>query len=129
MVALRRIALFTSAVAVVGAVGACKKAQPPAPVVPAFDSTAIKDSIRRAEDAARLARARQDSINRAEALKRQHDQFVNDSIAAARAAADAAERDAAAMRSTVTSVVNYDFDKADLRPDTRAALEGGTNEC
>jgi peptidoglycan-associated lipoprotein len=118
MISLRRFVALSAAVAAVS-VGACKKAPPPAPVTPAIDSVAIRDSIERA----RLARLRQDSINAAEAMRR-NQQRVADSIANAnRMAAEAAERDAAAMRSTITTVVNYDFDKADLRPDSRATLD------
>lgn len=118
MISLRRFVALSAAVAAVS-VGACKKAPPPAPVTPAIDSTAIRDSINRA----RLEQMRRDSIARADADRRRQQQ-VADSIANAnRMAAEAAERDAAAMRSTITTVVNYDFDKADLRPDSRAALD------
>jgi peptidoglycan-associated lipoprotein len=118
MVSFRRLVAFSVAVASVS-VAACKKAPPPPPPTPMVDSTAIRDSI----EQARLARLRQDSINQADAMRR-NQQRIADSIANAnRMAAEAAERDAAAMRSTITTTINYDFDKADLRPDTRATLD------
>jgi len=119
MLALRRIALFSTAIAVVAAVGACKKPEPPAPVVPAIDSVAIRDSIERA----RLARLRQDSITAAEAARRRAQQ-LQDSIAnAQRMAAAETERISNELRGVITTTVNYDFDKAELRPDARAALD------
>lgn len=121
MVSQRRAAVITFALAT-AIIAACSKPAPPAPVTPAqpaVDSQRIRDSI----ELDRRNRLRQDSINQAEAARRRRQQQVDDSIAAARTAAEAAEREAAAMRATVTTAVNYDFDKADLRPDTRAALD------
>ena len=121
MFAQRRVAVITFVLST-AVIAACAKKPPPAPApapAPTIDSSAIRDSIERA----RQARLRQDSINQAEAMRR-NQQRIADSIANAnRMAAEAAERDAAAMRSTIQQVVNYDFDKADLRPDTRAALD------
>jgi peptidoglycan-associated lipoprotein len=119
MFSLRRLAAVTAAIAAVSAV-ACKKAPPP-PIVPVVtvDSNAIRDSINRA----RLEQMRRDSIARADADRRRQQQIADSIANANRMAADAAEREAASMRSTITNVVNYDFDKADLRPDTRAALD------
>jgi peptidoglycan-associated lipoprotein len=120
MVALRRLAIFSSALVLAG-VSACKK-DPPPPPTPVFNA----DSARRVADsieAERLRRLRQDSINAAEAARRRQQQ-INDSIANAnRLAAEAAARDADAMRSTISTTVHYDFDKADLREDTRQALD------
>ena len=97
----------------IAAINACKRAAPPP--TPTEDTAAIRmareDSIRRAEEARRAAeeearnRARQDSIN------------------AANAAAEAARRDAETLRGTLTSVINFDYDKSDLRDDARAALD------
>src|SRR6185436_21125101 len=109
MVSQRRVAVITFALST-AVIAACAKKPPPAPapVVPAVDSAAIRDSIERA----RLARLRQDSINAAEAMRRQRtaDSIANANRMAAEAAA-AAEREAAAMRSTITTGINYDFDK------------------
>jgi peptidoglycan-associated lipoprotein len=102
------LALFAVATA-----AACRKAAPPPE--PAVDTAAIRmaqeDSIRRAEEARRLAAE--------EARRRQ----VQDSINAANAAAEAARRDSEMLRSTVTTMITFDFDRSDLRPDARAALD------
>lgn len=112
----RRAAVITFALGT-AIIGACAKKQPPPPPTPVV--TVNQDSI----DAARREQMRQDSIRRANDLARQRQQFVADSIRMANEAAAAAARDAEAMRATVTQVVNYDFDKADLRDDTRQALD------
>ena len=98
----------------IAAIDACRRAAPPPPT-PAEDTAAIRmareDSIRRADEARRAAedaaryRARQDSIN------------------AANAASEAARRDAETLRGTITSVINFDFDKSDLRDDARSTLD------
>jgi peptidoglycan-associated lipoprotein len=116
----RRLVTFTFAVAVgIASATACAKKEPPPPPTPMVDSTAIRDSINRA----RMEQMRRDSISRAEEARRRQQQIADSIANANRMMAEAAERDAAAMRSTITTVVNYDFDKADLRPDTRAALD------
>ena len=120
MVSQRRIAVFTFAVVTAAIAGAgCAKKEPPPPVVPAVDSTAIRDSIERA----RREALRQDSIRRADEARRREQQRVADSIANAQRLAEAAARDAEAMRSTIATTVHYDFDKADLREDTRQMLD------
>ena len=48
--------------------------------------------------------------------------FVDDSVAKARAAAEAAQREADALRATLTTAIGFDFNKADLRDDAKAAL-------
>jgi peptidoglycan-associated lipoprotein len=119
MFSKRRAAVITFALATAVVAACANKAPPPPTPVVTVDSTAIRDSINRA----RMEQMRRDSIAQAEAARRRQQQ-VADSIANAnRMAAEAAEREAGAMRSTITTVVNYDFDKADLRPDTRAALD------
>jgi peptidoglycan-associated lipoprotein len=114
MISQRRVAVITFALAT-AVIGACAKKEPPPPPVPAINQDSI-DRVRREE-------MRQDSIRRADAARRLRDQQIADSIAAATRAAEAAARDAEAMRATITTVVNYDFDKADLRDDTRQALD------
>ena len=113
MIHARRVVILTSAVATVFALDACKKKPVVAPTpVPTVDSTAIRDSI---------ARARADSIAREQARA--------DSLRRAQEAADAARRaaDAAAamanLRTTLTTVVHFDFDQSNLRPDAQAALD------
>jgi len=120
MFSKRRVAVITFALAT-AVVAACAKKAPPPPPTPVVtvDSNAIRDSINRA----RMEQMRRDSIAQAEAARRRQQQIADSIANANRMAAEAAERDAASMRSTITTVVNYDFDKADLRPDTRAALD------
>jgi peptidoglycan-associated lipoprotein len=116
----RRIVVFSLAIFAVASAGACAKKQPPPPPTPApIDSSAIRDSIARA----RAEAMRQDSIRRADEARRARQAFVDDSIRRAGEMAAAAARDAEAMRTTITTVVNYDFDKADLRDDTKQALD------
>ena len=116
----RRVAVITFTLAT-AFIAACSKKAPPPPPTPVVtvDSQAIRDSIARA----RAEQMRRDSINQAEAAKRRQ-QAIADSIANAnRMAAEAAERDAAAMRTTIQQVVNYDFDKSELRADAKSMLD------
>jgi peptidoglycan-associated lipoprotein len=124
MYSLRRLAVFSLGVATLSLSTACRK-EPPAPVVPAVDSAAIRaEAARRAqEEADRLARLRQDSIDAANRARAARQQQIADSIAAAQRMAEAAARDAESIRAILTTTVNYDFDKAELRDDTRQALD------
>jgi len=74
---------------------------PPAPAPAPIDSTAIK------------ARMRQDSINAAEARAR----------AAAEAAARAAAELQAQLTAQLTSMIHFDFDKSDIKPEDQANLD------
>jgi len=93
---------------------ACRRTPPP-PVEPDVDTAAIRmareDSIRR-DNERRAAEA-------ADARRR----FVQDSIDRARASEENARRESEMLRSTVTSGINFDFDKSDLRDDSRANLD------
>ena len=95
-------------------VGACHKkpetapAPAPAPTQQAFDSTAIKDSIARAQAARDAALARQ--------------RAYDDSVRRANEAAMLAGEQTA-LRNTITQVIHFDFDKSDLRDDSRATLD------
>ena len=102
------LALLTVATA-----AACRRApQETTPVVDtAAERRAREDSIA-AENARREAAA-------AEARRR----AAQDSIDRVRAAEEASRRDSEMLRSTVTSVINFDFDKSDLRDDARANLD------
>ncbi|HTR79529.1 MAG TPA: OmpA family protein [Gemmatimonadaceae bacterium] len=114
----------------VAAVDACHKAPPPPPPAPAFNADSAKrvaDSIaaanaakaraqREADSAAAAARARADSI--AAAQRR-----AAEAAAAARAAAEAAAKETAELRTVLTTMVHFDFDKADLRDDAKADLD------
>jgi peptidoglycan-associated lipoprotein len=96
---------------VVAAAAACggQPAPPPAPVI---DSTAIRDSIARAEAA---RRAYEDSIARARAEAER--------LAAERRAADEALRMTERVRGMVMEMINFDFDKSDIRPGDAAILD------
>jgi peptidoglycan-associated lipoprotein len=96
-------------------VGACHKkpevAPAPAPVpqaAPAVDSSAIRDSIARAQAARDAALARQ--------------RAYDDSVRRANEAA-AAAGEQTGLRNTITAVIHFDFDKSDLRDDSRATLD------
>src|SRR3954470_62222 len=117
MIHQRRVTLLTLSVAVAVA-AACSKPAPPPPPAP-VTPTVNQDSI----DAARRRQMTADSIARAEAMQRQRQKAIDDSIANARAMADAAARDAESMRATIAAPVHYDFDKADLRDDTKQLLD------
>jgi peptidoglycan-associated lipoprotein len=113
----RRVTMITLSVAVAVAAACSKPAPPPPPApVPAGPN---QDSIR----LAREKQMRDDSIARAEDMRRARQRAIDDSIANARAMADAAARDAEAMRATIGSVVNFDYDKADLHDDTKQLLD------
>jgi peptidoglycan-associated lipoprotein len=113
----RRVTMITLSVAVAVAAACSKPAPPPPPApVPAGPN---QDSI----DLARRRQMTQDSINRQESMRRDRQRAIDDSIANARTMADAAARDAEAMRATVGTVVNFDYDKADLRDDTKQLLD------
>ena len=120
MVSQRRVAVITFALAT-AIVAACAKKEPPPPPTPVVtvDSARIRDSI----EMERRNRLRQDSINRAEDARRREQQRIADSIANARRLADEAAAAAESMRGTITTAVHYDFDKADLREDTRQMLD------
>ncbi len=94
--------LIVFALLAAAACGGKKPAETPAPApAPApIDSTAIK------------ARMRQDSINAAEARAR----------AAAEAAAAAAAKLQAQLTAEVTSMIHFDYDKSDIKPEDQAAL-------
>lgn len=79
-------------------------------------------------DTAALRRAREDSIAQEEARRRAaaeeaRRRAVQDSIDRANAAAEAARRESEMLRTTLTTAINFDFDKSDLRDDARAALD------
>jgi peptidoglycan-associated lipoprotein len=96
---------------VVAAAAACG-GQPAPPPPPVNDSTAIRDSIARAEAA---RRAYEDSIARARAEAER--------LAAERRAADEALRMTERVRGMVMEMINFDFDKSDIRPGDAAILD------
>jgi peptidoglycan-associated lipoprotein len=101
------LALFS-----LGAMEACKAKAAPVPV----------------EDTAAARRAREDSIaaenaRRDAAAAEARRRAVQDSIDRVRGAEEAGRRDSEMLRSTVTAVINFDFDKSDLRDDAKANLD------
>ena len=98
----------------VAAVEACRSAPPPPPE-PAVDTAAIR-------------RAREDSLERerasvAAAAEAARQRAIADSVARVRAAEEAARRESEMLRNTIMSVINFDFNKADLRDDAKAVLD------
>lgn len=112
MMRTSRIAVMTIAALSVATVSACHKTPPPQPAPAAAPRGPDADSARRAEEA-RLAREAADRAARARA----------DSIARADAMARDAASAAAALRSTLTATVHFDYDQSDLRPDDKATLD------
>ena len=112
MMRTSRIAVMTIATLSVALLDACHKSPPPAPAPAPATRGPNQDSIRRVqeeaarrEEAARIAKQRQDSIDRYNEAQR--------NMASA----------AAALRSTLTATVHFDYDQADLRPDDKAVLD------
>jgi peptidoglycan-associated lipoprotein len=102
------IALTFGAAVMVAA--ACGGGQPE-PVVPAVDSAAIRDSIRRADSLAAVEAARRDSIERArmeeQQIRREREEMAR------RERAITAE-----VRAMLQNVINFDFDKSNIRGGT-----------
>lgn len=117
----RRLATIALSLTAVITATACrpKPVEPPAPVVQGPN----QDSIRAAEEARRRQQAYDDSVNRARALADARQRQINDSIQNAARAAEAAAQASAARRATMTTTVYFDYDKSELRDDTRQALD------
>lgn len=113
-----RVIPMVLALASLAAAGACGKkaaAAPPQPAAAAPDTAAerrAREEAMQRESAARAAEA---------AAARQR--FVDDSIAKVRAEEEAARRDSDMLRATLTAVIGFEFNKADLRDDAKAALD------
>jgi peptidoglycan-associated lipoprotein len=105
------IPLMASAAFVIVAV-ACGGGPPPPPPAPVIDSAAIRDSIARAEAA---RRAREDSIARARA---EAERMARD-----RAMADSIAREAARVRSMLTELVHFDYDRSNIRAEDATILD------
>ena len=121
---MRHVHLATFAAAATLSIAiACSKPAPPPPPTPAGPTPEElakmrQDSIDR-ENAARAARMRADSIARAQQAER----VRQDSIARVRQAEAAAAAEQAAMKTTLTTMIHFDFDKSDLRDEDRALLD------
>ena len=103
------LALFT-----VAALDACRPSPPPE-TAPAIDTAQVRRDREAAEQRER------DRLAAEAAAARQR--AVDDSIARVRAAEEATRRDSEMLRSTVAAPINFDFNKADLRDDAKAALD------
>jgi peptidoglycan-associated lipoprotein len=111
MIRTRRLAGLGAALVAVAAIGACHKAPEPQPA-PVVVAGPNQDSIARAQaEAARRAAEAAAARRRA------------DSIAAAEAAAREAAGAAARLRSALTEMVHFDYDRSDLRPGDQAILD------
>src|SRR5688572_13833704 len=102
------------ALTTISAIAACSKppAPPPEPVV---DTAAIN---RAREDSMRLENQRREAAA-AEALRRAR----QDSIDRANAEMETARRNSEMLRGTVMAGINFDFDRSELRDDAKAALD------
>jgi peptidoglycan-associated lipoprotein len=111
--------LALASVAVFGACGG-KKAAGTAPA-PANAATAARDTAaeRKARDEAAQRESARVTADAAAARQR----MIDDSIAGARAAEEAMRRDSDMLRATVTATIGFEFNKADLRDDAKAALD------
>ena len=111
--AIPALALLT--LAVVGACGGGAAAAPAPAPAPAVDTAAINRARRDS-----LAAENQRAANAADEARRR---AAQDSIDRVRASEEAARRESEALRGTVMSGINFDFDKSDLRDDAKATLD------
>ena len=115
MARMRRAASLSLALMSVVAIAACKKKPPavaPAPVVTAPN----QDSIRAAEEKRRADSIAAAQAAAAEAARRAREDSIRNADAAAAA-------EASSVRAILLTVINFDYDKSDLRDDARAALD------
>jgi len=114
MARMHRAASLSLALISVFAIDACKKK--PVEVAPTPAPAPNADSIRLAEE-----QRRRDSIANAQAAAAEAARRAReDSIARANAAAAA---EASSLRAILLTVINFDYDKSDIRDDARAALD------
>lgn len=104
------LALFSLA-----ALDACRRGPPPEPPAPAIDTA----QVRRDREATE-ARERERMAAEAAAARQR---AMDDSVARVRAAEQAARVDSDMLRGTVTSGINFEFNKSDLRDDAKALLD------
>jgi len=109
------------ALASIVAVGACGKKKPGAAPAPAMDAPTTRDTAaeRRARD---QAAARESARMTAEAAAARQ-RMIDDSIAGASGADDSMRRDSDMLRATITATIGFEFNRADLRDDSKAALD------
>jgi len=107
-----------ASVAVIGACGGKTAGTAPAPAnaaTPARDSAAE----RQARDEAAQRESARVTADAAAARQR----MIDDSIAGARAAEEAMRRDSDMLRAIVATTIGFEFNKADLRDEAKAALD------
>jgi len=111
--------LALASVAVIGACGG-KKAPGTRPA-PANATTPARDTAaeRKARDEASQRESARVTADAAAARQR----MIDDSIAGARAAEEAMSRDSDMLRATVATTIGFEFNKADLRDEAKAALD------
>lgn len=113
------VAVVLVAAAVIGACGGqSQAAPPPTPAAGAPGAAPARDTARERQEAEQRESARR-TAEAAAARQR----AIDDSIAAARAAEEAMRRDSDMLRATVATVITFEFNKADLRDDAKAALD------
>jgi len=112
--------LVLTSVAAVSACGGKPAATPPTPATAAV-TAAGRDTV--AERRARDEAAQRESARAAADAAAARQRMIDDSIAGARAAEEAMRRDSDMMRATVTATIGFEFNKADLRDDAKAALD------
>ncbi|MEK7401050.1 MAG: OmpA family protein [Gemmatimonadota bacterium] len=111
--------LALASLAVTGACGKKPAAPPPAPEAQA--AALARDTA--AERIAREAAQQEESARRMADAATARQRFVDDSVARVRADEEALRRDSDMLRSTVTAVIGFEFNKANLRDDAKAALD------
>src|SRR5690349_7003425 len=98
--------------------GACKAKPPAAAPAPAT----VRDTA--AENAARRDAMQRENARMAAEAAAARQRFVDDSIANARAAEAAAQRERDMTRASLTTTIGFAFNKAELSADAKAALDG-----
>jgi peptidoglycan-associated lipoprotein len=116
-----RVIPMVLALASIAAVGACGKKPESAPAPAQAQAMPARDTA--AERIAREAAQQQENARRAADAAAARQRFVDDSTTAARAAEDAMRRDSDMLRGTVVAGIGFEFNKADLRDDAKAALD------
>ena len=108
------------ALASIAAISACGGKKPAAAPSPSSAPTAAagRDTV-----AERIAREQNESARLAADAAAARQRMIDDSIAGARAAEEAMRRDSDMLRAAVMATIGFEFNKADLRDDAKAALD------
>lgn len=111
---MRRATPFILGFVVLGIAAACGGAPPPPPPQPNADSLAAVEAARR--DSLAREQARRDSIERARAEAERIRRMHEDSLANVR-------RITEEVRGMLAAMINFDFDKSDIRPGDAQILD------